>query len=166
MTLLIAQGGAADCLAPCLCVAPSFIHASLSFLFLPSYFSLFPLTVCPLAGRAICYAIIRAYSAQPLLQQLPHQSPYIYPSPAPPPSHWGNSLLNAHCRLMKDLCGAINMKSCCEMRFHLNVIKHTMSLPHTTLPAPPSLPDSISLPLFVSITYSLSLSSRCRWTRK
>lgn len=115
--------------------------------------SLLPLAVCPLAGRAICYAIIRAYSAQPPLQQLPHQSPSHFPPPAPsalPAPHLGNSPLNAHCRLMKDLCGAINMKSCCEMRFHLNVIKHTMSLPHTALP--------LYLPLSPSLSVSLSLT--------
>lgn len=136
---------------------------SLSFLFLPSFLFPFPshcLSACwprNLLCDNSCVLSAASASATPLISL-----PIPPPPPAPPHPHGGNTPLNAHCRLMKDLCGAINMKSCCEMRFHLNVIKHTMSLPHPTLPAP----DPPSLSLSLSITYSLSLSSRCRWTRK
>lgn len=101
--------------------------------------------------------VLSAASASETPSLLP-LSLLLFPLPLP----LGNSPLNAHCRLMEDLCLAINMKSCCEMRFHLNVIKHTMSSPHRA----PSRSRSSSLSLTHTLTYSLSLSSRCRWTRK
>lgn len=158
MTLLIAQGGAVDCLAPCLCLAPSLILSLSPFSFLSSPSRC--LSACwprNLLCDNSCVLSAASASATPSSVSLS-----LPPPTSPFAPHLGNSPLNAHCRLMKDLCGAINMKSCCEMRFHLNVIKHTMSLPHTAHP----LSLSISISLCLSITYSLSLSSRCRWTRK
>lgn len=145
MTLLIAQGGAVDFLAPCLCLAPSLILSLSPFCLLSSPSRC--LSACwprNLLCDNSCVLSAASASATPSSVSLP-------PTPAP---RLGNSPLNAHCRLMKDLCGAINMKSCCEMRFHLNVIKHTMSLPHSAIP-PPSI--SISLSVSLSLTHSLFL---------
>lgn len=154
MTLLIAQGGAVDCLAPCLCLAPSLILSLSPFSLLSSPSRC--LSACwprNLLCDNSCVLSAASASATPSSVSLSLPPP-ILPS-ALPASHLGNSPLNAHCRLMKDLCGAINMKSCCEMRFHLNVIKHTMSLPHTALPL--YLPLSPSLSVSLSLTHSLFL---------
>lgn len=92
----------------------------------------------PPAGRAICYALIRACSAwsHPPAAAGGRQHHHTTHPPTMPPTHqptsqysspFGAISFNVHCRLMQDLCTAINMKSCAKCSFHLNVIKHTIS---------------------------------------
>lgn len=54
-------------------------------------------------------------------------TPPAPPAPPAPPTPLGAISFNVQCRLMQDLCAAINMKSCAQCSFHLNVIKHTIS---------------------------------------